>query len=145
MRVFTKADLLQGMVDHPYDTNPELRANVNFFFFSKDRKLAVAYYESPTGWFDVVVDGFEEIDYVLEGEVVLESQENRLVAKAGDCFLIQDGDRFRWRMTQPSRMIFFIYPVTRAIDGLIASFYRNGNSIPSKNKGQTDDGESGSA
>jgi ethanolamine utilization protein EutQ (cupin superfamily) len=125
MKVFSKANLLQEMIDHPYASNPGLLARVNFFYFSKDRKLAVAYYESPPGWFDVEVEGFEEIDYVLEGEVVLESEDNNLVAAAGDCFLIQDGDRFRWKMTKPSKMIFFIYPVTRSIEELIASFYHD--------------------
>lgn len=124
MKVFTKDALIRGMVDHPYDTNPELLAKVNFFYFSADGKLALAYYESPAGWFDVEVDGFEEIDYVLEGEVELVSTENILIARAGDCFLIQQGDRFRWRMTQPSKMIFFIYPITKPIRDLIDGFYQ---------------------
>jgi ethanolamine utilization protein EutQ (cupin superfamily) len=124
MKVFTWEELSRGMVDHPYETNPELLAKVNFFFFSADGQMAMAYYESPEGWFDVEVDGFEEIDYVLEGEVELLSAEQSLTARAGDCFLIQDGDRFRWRMTKPSKMVFFIYPLTKPIQDLIGSFYQ---------------------
>lgn len=122
MKVITKPELIRGMVDHPYDSNPDLIARVNFFFFSTDGKMAMAYYESPQGWFDADVTGFEEIDYVLEGEVRLTSATEKLTAKAGDCFLIQDGDKFRWEMTKPSRMIFFIYPITRDIRKLIDSF-----------------------
>ena len=128
MRVFTQGELVQGLVDHPYDTNPDLLAKVNFFYFSNDRKLALAYYESPPGWFDVQVSGFEEIDYVLEGEVKLIAEGETLTARQGDCFLIQDGDWFRWQMTRYSKMLFFIYPLTRQIEALIDGFYqRAGN------------------
>lgn len=124
MRIFTKADFIRGLVDHPYDTNPDLVAKVNFFYKSGDGKLTMAYYESPAGWFDVEVEGFNEIDYVLEGEVYLITEEQELVARAGDAFHIQDGDRFRWQMTKPSRMVFFIYPITNEISELIDSFYQ---------------------
>ena len=85
----------------------------------------MAYYESPPGWFDAEINGFNEIDAVLEGEVELVSERETLTAKEGDCFLIQDGDKFRWRMTRSSWMIFFIYPLTKEFEGLIASFYRD--------------------
>lgn len=123
MKVITKDELIQKLVDHPYETNPDLVARVNFFYFSPDQKLAVAYYESPPGWFDVEVDGFNEIDYILEGEVELISKNVRLLAQKGDCFQIQHGDKFRWQMNKESRMLFFIYPLTRQIQELIASFY----------------------
>lgn len=123
MRVLSKADLIGGMVDHPYDSNPGLLARVNFFYLSPDRRLAMAYYESPPGWFDVEIRGFSEIDYVLEGEVDLVSDGQIMTARGGDCFLIEDGDTFRWRMTKASKMIFFIYPLTRQLEDLIAGFY----------------------
>lgn len=124
MKVITQKELVGNLVDHPYDTNPALVARVNFFYYSGDGKMAIAYYKSPKGWFDVEVNGFDEIDYVIEGEVELISGTETLVAKSGDCFLIQNGDKFRWRMTKPSRMIFFIYPLTQEISDLISSFYQ---------------------
>ena len=124
MKVITREELINGMVDHPYDNNPELIAKVNFFYFSDDGKLAIAYYESPPGWFDVEVEGFTEIDYVLEGEVELITNSVSIKAEAGDCFQIQDGDKFRWKMNEFSRMLFFIYPITRDIKKLIESFYQ---------------------
>jgi uncharacterized cupin superfamily protein len=124
MRVIRKDELVDGMVDHPYESNADLIAKVNFLYFSEDRKMAVAYYESPPGWFDVQVNGFDEIDYILEGEVELTSDGEIATVRAGDCFLIQDGDKLRWRMTKYSKMIFFIYPITEEIDQLIESFYR---------------------
>jgi uncharacterized cupin superfamily protein len=123
MRLITKVEMLQGIQDHPYDTNPELMAKVNFFYTSPDGKLTMAYYESPIGWHDVEVRGFEEIDYILEGEVQLVSDSETIIARSGDAFLIEDGDVFRWHMLAPSRMIFFIYPLTREIARVIDSFY----------------------
>jgi ethanolamine utilization protein EutQ (cupin superfamily) len=123
MRLITKVEMVQGMLDHPYDTNPALLAKVNFFYTSPDKKLTMAYYESPVGWHDVVVKGFEEIDYVLEGEVQLVSDTETILAKAGDAFLIEEGDVFRWHMLSPSKMIFFIYPLTSELAEVIESFY----------------------
>ena len=125
MKVIRKDELIKGMVDHPYESNIDLIAKVNFFYFSEDRKMAMAYYESPAGWFDVEVNGFDEIDYVLEGEVELVADGEAVTVKEGDCFLIQDGDKLRWRMTKFSKMIFFIYPITEELDKLIESFYRS--------------------
>ncbi len=124
MKVIRKDELINGMVDHPYESNIDLIAKVNFFYFSEDRKMAVAYYESPEGWFDVEVNGFDEIDYVLEGEVELITEVETVTVKEGDCFLIQDGDKLRWRMTKFSKMVFFIYPITEEMERLIESFYK---------------------
>lgn len=124
MKVIRKDELINGMVDHPYESNIDLIAKVNFFYFSEDRKMAVAYYESHEGWFDVEVNGFDEIDYVLEGEVELITEVETVTVKEGDCFLIQDGDKLRWRMTKFSKMVFFIYPITEEMERLIESFYK---------------------
>ena len=127
MKVISKEMLDSGLVDHPpYDSNPELKAKVNFMYCSPDGRMAFAYYESPKGWFDEEVHGFDEIDYVLEGEVELISSDQRLVARAGDCFLIQEGDKFRWQMNEPSKMVFFIYTESEEIKDLIARFMRYG-------------------
>ena len=125
MKVIRKDELVNGMVDHPYDSNADLIAKVNFFYFSEDRKLAVAYYESPPGWFEVEVKGFDEIDYIMEGEVELITNGEAVKIKEGDCFLIQDGDKLHWRMTKYSKMMFFIYPLTEEIIKLIESFYES--------------------
>ena len=124
MKLISKHEMVSALVDHPYESNPNLVAKVNFFYFSPDKKLAIAYYESPPGWFDVEVKGFSEIDYVLEGEVELISDSSTIRVKAGDSFLIEDGDKLRWKMHTTSKMLFFIYPITEEIDKLIDSFYR---------------------
>jgi len=123
MKVISKETLINGLVDHPpYDSNPELHAKLNFIYRSPDGRMAMAYYESPEGWFDVEVKDFDEIDYVLEGEVELISESQRLVAEPGDCFSIEDGDKFRWQMNRPSKMIFFIHTLSEEIKGFISQF-----------------------
>jgi ethanolamine utilization protein EutQ (cupin superfamily) len=126
MKIITKEMLTNGLVDHPpYDSNPELKAKLNFIYRSPDGRMAMAYYESPKGWFDVDVNGFDEIDYVIEGEVELITDNQRMTAKSGDCFLIQDGDRFRWQMNQPSKMIFFIHSLSVDVQDFISQFIHN--------------------
>jgi uncharacterized cupin superfamily protein len=128
MKVISKEMLIKNLVDHPpYDTNPALLAKVNFIYFSPDGRMAMAYYESPKGWFDVEVKGFDEIDYVLEGEVELISDDQRLKAKPGDCFSIQDGDKFRWQMNEPSKMIFIIHSLSEEVQEFIDRFKTNRN------------------
>ena len=124
MRVISNDTLRHEMVDHPYECNPDFLAKVNFFFFSPDKKFTVAYYEAPEGWFEAKVSGFYEIDYIIEGEVELISNDQSLIAKKGDCFLIQDGDTFRLEFRKFTKIIFFIYPLTSEIDELIESFYK---------------------
>ena len=80
----------------------------------------MAYYESPEGWFDVEVKAFDEIDYVIEGEVELISDGLRLTARPGDCFQIQDGDKLRWQMNKPSKMIFFLHSLSEEVQGFMA-------------------------
>ncbi len=123
MKVITNQMLINGLIDHPpYDSNPALKAKLNFIYRSPDGRMAMAYYESPKGWFDVDVEGFDEIDYVVEGEVELISNNERLIAKPGDCFMIQNGDKFRWQMNQPSKMIFFIHTLSEDVQKFISQF-----------------------
>lgn len=123
MKIISKEMLIKGLVDHPpYESNPELLAKVNFIYHSPDGRMAMAYYESPEGWFDVEVNGFDEIDYILEGNVELISDKQRLTVKSGDCFWIEDGDKFRWQMNEPSKMIFFIHSLSEEIQEFISQF-----------------------
>jgi uncharacterized cupin superfamily protein len=124
MEVIDRDMLVKEMVDHPYESNPDYTAKVNIFYYSPDRKFTAAYWEAPVGWFDAVVNGFNEIDYVIEGEMELVSEEKTLIAKAGDCFLIKDGDRFRWKLNKFTKVVFFIYPLTKEIEDLCESFYK---------------------
>jgi len=71
MEVIDKATLIKNLVIHPYDSNPAYFAKVNVFNYSSDGKFAAGYLEAPEGWFDAVINGFNEIDFVIEGEMEL--------------------------------------------------------------------------
>jgi ethanolamine utilization protein EutQ (cupin superfamily) len=121
MKVISKDQLIAGLVDHPpYDSNPALKAKLNILYISPDGRMAMAYYESDPGWFEEEVKDFDEIDYVLEGEVELISDDQHLIAKPGDCFLIENGDKFRWQMNKPSKMLFFIHSLSPDVQEFIS-------------------------
>jgi uncharacterized cupin superfamily protein len=109
MKVLSRQNIADSLVDHPpYPSNPALRAKLSILYYSSDGSTLIAYYEAPEGWFDVEVQGFAEMDYVLEGEVELVSDRLHLTAKPGDCFFLEEGDEFRWKMTKPSKMVFVL-------------------------------------
>lgn len=112
MKVFSESNIINNLVDHPYDSNPDYLAKVNFYYVSQDKKFVAGYWEAPEGWFEAEIKGFYEINYVVEGEIELITKDRSLTAKAGDCFLVENGDRMKWKIKQPIKTFFFIYPVT---------------------------------
>ncbi len=109
MKVLSHHSIADSLVDHPpYPSNPALHAELSILYYAPDGSTLIAYYEAPEGWFQVEVEGFAEMDYVLEGEVELISDRLHLTAKPGDCFFLEEGDEFRWQMTKPSKMIFVL-------------------------------------
>lgn len=115
MKIIDQNFLVDNLTDHPYETNPEYFAKVNIFYFSKDEKFTAGYWEAPVGWFSAVIDGFYEINYVVEGEVEFISKDKILTARKGDCFLVEDGDKVRWNIKKFTRTFFFIYPATKVL------------------------------
>ena len=123
MNVISKENLIKNLVNHPYDSNPEYFAKVNIFYYSPDGKFAAGYWEAPKGWFNAEIEGFSEIDFIIEGEIeaVSEDKTKTVVAKQGDCFLIENGDRFLWKINNKTKAVFFIYPLTEKIKNFIQS------------------------
>ena len=60
--------LKDNLIDHPYDSNPDYHAKINFLYFSDDGKVMSAYYEAPVGSFKLSYTEFDEINYVIEGD-----------------------------------------------------------------------------
>jgi len=117
MDLISKKKLIKNLVNHPYESNPEYFAKVNMFYYSQDGKFAAGYWEAPQGWFDAVVEGFNEIDFIIEGEIeAISKDENRtVVVKPGDCFLIKNGDKFKWKISKFTKAVFFLYPLTEEL------------------------------
>jgi uncharacterized cupin superfamily protein len=124
VKVYNKEFLAGNLYVHPYDSNPEYLSYVNFFNYSADGKAATGYWEAPKGWLEFTFSGFQELNYVIEGEVVVTNLATgeKVVARPGDVYLIQDGDRVRWEMTKFTRTVFFVYPLTQQLRDMIASW-----------------------
>ena len=126
MEVFGKDSLAANLCVHPYDSNPDYVSYVNFFNYSPDGKAASGYWEAPEGWLEFEFTGFQELNYVIEGEVEITCLKTgaKAVAGPGDVYIIHDGDEVRWEMKKPTRTVFFVYPLTQQIRDMIASWQK---------------------
>ena len=115
MKLIGRDSLANNMSDHPYESNPDYSANINFFHFSKDKKLVVAYWEAPKGWFIWEYDGFYEIDYIIEGEIELVSEDKTIIVKKGDCFLTEDGEKIKFKIKKFTKALILVYPANEII------------------------------
>jgi len=106
-----KNNLIEHQYDNPYENNPEYFAKLNYFYFSPDKKLVSGYWEAPEGWFDALVDGFDEINFIIEGEIKLTSKNKSLVVKQGDCLFLENGDAVTFHINKFTRTLFINYPV----------------------------------
>ncbi len=118
MRLIDSRFLRDGAVDHPYEDNPGFIAKINTFFYSRDKKSVMGYWEAPVGWFTAEIGEQSELNYIVEGSIELidlKTQEKKITAKKGDVFLVEPGDDLKWVVTDPIRTIFFIYPASKEI------------------------------
>ena len=81
MKIIKNIDLKNNLVDHPYDSNPDYLAKVNLFYVSQDKKFIAGYWEAPEGWFEEEIKGFNEINYVVEGEIEFVTEKSSFTAK----------------------------------------------------------------
>jgi uncharacterized cupin superfamily protein len=103
VRVITEKQLQQRAVPHPYDTNPGYEARIHSFHFSRDQKLVAGYWEAPQGWFLANIDAQTEVNFVIEGEIELVMGEKSVIARKGDCFVVEPGDQLKWIVRKPIR------------------------------------------
>ena len=122
MKLIDKNSLKTNLLVHPYESNPDYFSYVNIFHYSSDGKVAVGYWEAPKGWIEFTFTGFHEVNYIIEGEMEITSNGRKITAKEGDCFIINDGDTARWEMKKFTRTFFYLYPLTKQIRDMIASW-----------------------
>ena len=115
MKLFKSKIIKKRVVSHPYDCNPDYAAKINTFYYSKDSKAIIGYWEAPVGWFTAQIEDQNEVNFVIEGEIDISSEENTITAKKGDCFLVESGEELRWVIKKPIRTIFFIYPSSKEL------------------------------
>lgn len=124
MEIIKKNKLINGLIIHPYDSNREYFSKINIFYYSQDKKFAAGYWEAPIGWFDSVTKGFDEINYIIEGEIeaLSEDKTKKIIVKEGDCFIVKNGDKLRWKIKKFTRTVFFIYPLTDELKRFFEEF-----------------------
>lgn len=121
MKVITARQLRQRTAPHPYDTNPGYEARLHSFHFSGDEKLLAGYWEAPKGWFRADIGTQTEVNFVIKGEIRLESGGRSITARRGDCFAVEPGDKLKWIVRKPIRTIYFIYPA----DAELTRFFKD--------------------
>lgn len=113
MKLFNSKFLIDEAVTHPYEDNPDFVAKINTFFYSKDKKAIMGYWEAPTGWFTAEITEQSELNFIIDGEIELidlENSDKKITAKKGDIFLVESDDKTKWVIKKPIKTIFFIYP-----------------------------------
>lgn len=118
MKFFNCETLKANTVDHPYEDNPGFIAKINTFFYSKNKKAIIGYWDVPVGWFNSEVKEFSELNYIIDGAIELYNivtGDKEISAKTGDVFLIEPGDKLKWVIRKHTKTIFFIYPSTAEI------------------------------
>lgn len=53
---------------------------------------------------------YDEIDYIIEGELTIKVNGKEIVAKAGDVLLLPKGSKFTWSARKYSKSIYITYP-----------------------------------
>lgn len=53
---------------------------------------------------------YDEIDYVIEGELTIKINENEVVARAGDILMIPAGSNVIWSAREYARFVYVTYP-----------------------------------
>lgn len=115
MKVIDQNLLINNLVNHPYKSNPEYFAKINFLYLSDDKKVMSAYWEAPKGWFDNEYNGFDEINYIIDGEIELIFKDKSFTVKKGDCFLIKKGENVKFKIKKNSKTFLFIYPTDKKV------------------------------
>jgi uncharacterized protein len=85
---------------------PEATGKITFQ--TNDKLISSGVWTCSAGVFDLSF-GWDEMSYILEGEVSIESSGGSpLKIKAGDFFFIPKGSKTRWVVTKPIKKVFFL-------------------------------------
>jgi ethanolamine utilization protein EutQ (cupin superfamily) len=121
MKIFEINNLKDGLLSHPYESNPDYFSKINPFYYSSDEKFIAAYYEAQTGWFDVEIRDFNQLNYIIEGEIEVISDGKVNNLKSGSYFLIEDNDNLRYKIIKDVKILLLIYPATEAVLKFLSS------------------------
>jgi uncharacterized cupin superfamily protein len=115
MKVVHGISMSENAVDHPYETNPDYESRINPFHYASDKRLVAGYWEAPVGWFEAGMGEQCELNFVIEGEIQLESEGRSISAKRGDCFILESGEEVKWNIVKPIKTFFVLYPASEEV------------------------------
>lgn len=128
MKLFNSDFLKNNLLIHPYDSNPDYFSKINPFYFSADKKFIIAYYEGAVGWFEIEINDFNQFNYILEGELEITSNNKIFNLKTGDCFLIENSDRLKYRIKKDIKILLYIYPSTSFVLEFLKNLNKESNT-----------------
>lgn len=112
MRKVTKKSLINGLVNHPYESNPHYFSRINFFEMSPDKQLLSYYWEAPEGSVSMIFNQFMEMIIILEGVLEVESKTFKTTLKASDCVSISGDDgEITFTILEEVKAFGYVYPV----------------------------------
>lgn len=112
MKKHTPAALRAELVNHPYSSNPDYFSRINFFHFSPDRQLASYYWEAPPGIIPLHYEQFDELIFLLEGQLEIRSASGTQSFGPGDVLEISRTDGvLEFRIATTVKAIGYVYPV----------------------------------
>lgn len=115
MELMNKKFLVDNLIKHHYESNKDYFTKINFLYFSEDKKLMSAYWEAPVGYFEQDCSEFDEVNYVIEGEIEITKGHKKMIARKGDCFYLKKGDKIKIKINKPSKTFLFIYPAEKVL------------------------------
>ena len=118
MHLVSKNEMQANLVfDFAYGDDPSIFSKVVFLDFIKDKefigekKMITGYWEAPVGSYDFEFDSFNEIAYLIEGEVDFVSEKKKMTVKKDDYYFCAIGEKFKIIIKKPVKMFLMIYPI----------------------------------
>lgn len=126
MKKHTRETMLEGLVVHPYETNPDYFARINFFHFSPDGNLATYFWEAPVGEVQLKFERFDEMIFVLAGKLEVTKSGHRSIFRAGDALEISREDgALLFRVLQEVQAVGYVYPLDEVEKNNIEALMNN--------------------
>ena len=111
MKKISKEILVSGLVQHPYDSNPDYFTRINFFHETPDKLVLSYYWEAPVGSVAMTFDQFDELIFILEGVLEIQSGAKKETFRKHDCLEISKHDgELIFNVLEGVKAFGYIYP-----------------------------------
>lgn len=118
MHIITKNEMQKNLVfDFAYSDDPSIFSKVIFLDllsgedFIGNKKIITGYWEAPIGSYDLTFESFNEITYIIDGEIDFISKNKKSNVKKGDYYYCKIGEKFKIVIKKPVKMFLILYPI----------------------------------